>query len=213
MGYIGQSRSENSSNAIENFELPLSMINKGVLSDFEDELTYGSDGYEIDSKVFNLPLSIWKFGANKVGYSSWHHTGKYFNRTYHYDLYMVAEYLTEHYDTIRNDYKDYKAELKKEKEKALSHVELGYIEYQVWSGSRRHPKIVDYSSAWGYIKSTSKKDWLIDGYDRFDISANKVVKCKVTSDLKEFKKYMEKQGVKIDLRRFKKYLRGEGFKI
>lgn len=61
-GYIGRRRSNNSLRAIEHFEMPLSMINKDVLIDLKEEL---KSGYyeEVDDKIFDLSVSIWKYAA------------------------------------------------------------------------------------------------------------------------------------------------------
>lgn len=212
MGYIRQSRSVNSMNAIEDYEVPMSMISKSLIDDLKTEEDVSS--YDIDDKVFDLPVNIWKFGADKTGASSWHHTGKYFNCTLHYNLYEVAEYLTTEYNGIRRQFKAYRDSLKQDKEESLKSLKLGYIAYAVWGGSRRHPRIVDHESTYGYIDDSGKKDWLINQRgERFDIHANKVEELIEDSDLKSFKRAVEKKGLKVDLRRFKKFLRDKGLNV
>lgn len=208
MGYIKQSRSVNSKNAIDNYEVPLNLFTEELLQDFqlESDIEY----YDIDSKVFKLPLSVWKFTATAYGASSWHHTGKYFNCTNHYDLYSIAEYLTSEYDTILKRYKAYRTKVKRDKVESLKKLKLGYITYLIWGGTRRHPKVVGRDTAYGYIDDKGRKDWLVstDG-SRFDIHANKVESLIESDDLYDFKKKVESSGCKIDLRHFKKFLRGQ----
>lgn len=211
MGYIRQSRSVNSMEAIESYEVPVSMINKSLLNDLQNE---DLSCYDIDDKVFKLSVSLWKFVAINHGASSWHHTGKYFSHTDHYDLYAIAEYITSEYNNVLKSYKQHCDDLKREKSKSVKTLRLGYIRYQVWGGSRKHPKIIDRQSTYGYINDSGKKDWLInpDG-NRFDIYANKVEELIEDDDLKSFKRKVEKKGLKLDLRHFKKFLRENDFKI
>lgn len=208
-GYIGRRRSNNSLRAIEHFEMPLSMINKDVLIDLKEEL---KSGYyeEVDDKIFDLSVSIWKYAAQELGSSSWHHTGKYFNQTDHYDLTSVAEYLTEHIETIKDDYRAKKAKEKQEKESKKKVLEVGYIKYQEWGGSFRRPKLIGEEIAVGYIDRSGKKDWLVAYNAKFDINANKVICYETFDNLKDLK---AKCPEKIDLRKFKKYLRNEGFSV
>lgn len=209
MGYIGSKRSENSLNAIEDFEIPLSMLNKSKIEEFKDSLEdYGVD--DIDIKVFSLNVSIWKYAAGIVGASSWHHTGKFYNQTNHYSLYKIANYLTENIEDIKDFYSVF---LKKQNEDNLKEnekIEVGYIEYAIWGGTCSHPKIVGYDSTLGYVDRKGKTDWLvsIDG-KKHDIYSNKVKTLIVSDDLKEFKKKVPE---KIDLRTFKKFLRNKGLK-
>lgn len=212
MGYIGSKRSENSLKAIEDFEIPLSMLNKSMIEEFKDSLeNIDIDIDDIDKRVFSLNVSLWKYAANSVGASSWHHTGKFYNQTDHYNLYSIAIYLTENIENIQEVYKQF---LQNEKEKKLEKnkkIEVGYIVYAIWGGTRSHPKIVGYESTWGYVDRTGKKDWLIavDGR-KYDIYASKVDQLIISDDLKDFK---NKVPEKIDLRKFKKFLRNKGFKL
>ena len=210
MGYIGSKRSENSLKAIEDFEIPLSMLNKAMVNEFKDSLeNYGFD--DIDNRVFSLNISIWKYAAGIVGASSWHHTGKFYNQTNHYSLYKIANYLTENIEDIKDFYSDFLKKQNEDKLKENEKIEVGYIVYAIWGGTRSHPKIVDYESAFGYVDRKGKKDWLvsIDG-KKHDIYSNKVETLIVSDDLKDFKKKVPE---KIDLRKFKKFLRMNGLKM
>ena len=89
-GYIGSSRSVRSYNAIEDFEVPLSMFKKELIEQFL--ATYKKwnevNDYKLDDIIVindihpdditflkQISISEWKFIANTCGASSWNHTG------------------------------------------------------------------------------------------------------------------------------------------
>lgn len=150
-GYDGYSRSIRSTEAIESFEVPLSMINKELINTFLDE--YESDFTE-DNFIFLKKLSVskWKYIAKCKAYpSSWHHTSSYFNKTNHYSLYLVAEKILEYKDSIDEEYSYY---IKGDNNKTT--FEYGVINVEVWGGTKKHPRIIGYEEVAGIIIG----DWL-----------------------------------------------------
>lgn len=177
-GYDGYSRSIRSAEAIESFEVPLSMINKELINTFLDE--YESDFTEDNFNFLKkLSVSKWKYIAKCKTYpSSWHHTGSYFNKTDHYSLSTVAEKILEYKDSIDEEYSYY---IKGENNKIT--FKYGVINVEVWGGTRKHPRIVGYDEVSGIIIG----DWLyfknnhsIKGStSKYKTTANKVKWIKV----------------------------------
>lgn len=78
-GYVGNSRSVRSEEAIMNNEVPMNMINMDKLGQVANEIEIP----EVMEKVKLLTLAKFK---TWISPSSWHHTGSYFNETNHYNL-------------------------------------------------------------------------------------------------------------------------------
>ncbi|EDN8351805.1 hypothetical protein GT375_14145 [Listeria monocytogenes] len=165
MGYIGTRRSERSQDAIEDYEVPLNHFNKGLIQAFIDE------NEEYDT-LRTKTVRLWKFVATRVGATSWHHTGTYFNETDHYSLEKVADEL------LRNGIdweKEYKTCVKQEQEIATSEpIFLSVIKVQIWGGSKKHPKLIGHEVVMG----VKKKGWLYAvsnaTQSKYKLSANKV---------------------------------------
>lgn len=178
-GYDGYSRSIRSAEAIESFEVPLSMINKELINIFLDE--YESD-FKHDDLDFLKKLSIskWKYIAKKTYPSSWHHTSSYFNKTDHYSLYLIAEKILENKHSIDEEYAYYKNVNLKDNKITYKY---GVINVEVWGGTRKHPRIVGYDEVAGIIIG----DWLYFknnhsvkfSTSKYKITANKVKWIKV----------------------------------
>src|SRR5699024_12433704 len=141
-GYVGFSRSVRSKAAIEDFEMPLSLINKETIRDFLKE-------YQEEFKqelVFLEKLSVekWKYIAKEhTSPASWHHTSSYFNKTDHYDLYDIANNIIQmknEIDTLFNNYKN--------KDNAYKY---GVMKVQVWGGSRKRPKLEGHEVVSGLV--------------------------------------------------------------
>lgn len=172
-GYVGASRSVRSQEAVDFYEVPMSMINKSLIEDFLDEQEdFSSDDFSFLSK---LSVAKWKYIANeRVSASSWHHTSSYFNETYHYSLYAIAEKMLEIKDTLDSDYKAYCESKKKD----IPNIKYGVIKVQVWGGSRKRPRLEGYEEVAGIVVG----DWLfyknnhsINGYlGKYKTTANKV---------------------------------------
>ena len=113
-GYIENKRSLRSQQAIENYEVPLSMFTKKLINECLDN--YKSDkeyfeeyGFLTDEEIESLKkvtLNRWKEVAKAVGATNWHHTSLYFNKTNHYDILKLA------FDVLKLG--DKKIEVKKE---------------------------------------------------------------------------------------------------
>jgi hypothetical protein len=164
MGYIKHSRSERSQEAIENYEVPLTMFKRDIINDFIDD----NSNFE---QLRNLPLTLWKYAANIVGASSWHHTSSFYNETNHYSLYDVAEYLLDaNIDSIKAEIKKNNAIKKGTLNKAIQC--FGVAKVQVWGGTRKHPCVISIDTVAGTIKG----DWLIERCGkRYKLSANKTI--------------------------------------
>ncbi|WP_270996138.1 hypothetical protein [Listeria seeligeri] len=167
MGYIGTKRSVNSQFAIEDYEVPLNHFNKDLIQAFINE----NEEYE---SLRTATVKLWKYVAERIGSTSWHHTGSYYNETNHYSLSTVAEQLLENKAEWEEKYKVY---LESESEKESSTTEnifLSVINVQIWGGTKKHPKIVGYEMVMGVIKG----DWLHAvsqaEQNKYKLSANKV---------------------------------------
>jgi len=141
-GYEGYSRSVRSQTAIDDYEMPLSMFKKSVIEDFI-----------LDNPDFeglkNVSVSLWKFSAKQNGSSSWHHTGKFFNETDHYDMYEAANNLSKNLEQIKAEYKSFRANVNKEKQQLKSSATYCVLEEQIWGGTRKHPHITGYEKVAG----------------------------------------------------------------
>lgn len=172
-GYVGANRSVRSQEAIDSYEVPFSMINKSLIENFLDEQEdFTSDDLSFLNKT---TVAKWKYVASeKMSASSWHHTSSYFNETYHYSLYSIAELLLKIKDTLDDDYKAYR----ESKKKNMSDVKYGFIKVQVWGGSRKRPKLEGHEEVVGIVVG----DWLYYKYNhsingsigRYKTIANKV---------------------------------------
>src|SRR5690554_4486943 len=139
-GYVGHSRSVRSYNAIEGYEVPLTMIKRDLVDEFLED---NKEEFKNDLEFLkSVSVAKWKYVAKTMPATSWHHTSKHFNKTNHYDLLEVAEEIIERKQTLDKDYKEYM----EEKKKNNSDVEYGVIKVQIWGGTRRYPKVVGYDT-------------------------------------------------------------------
>lgn len=128
-GYNGYSMSNNAVTAYHNNEMPYSVWTK------EDILNVlRREGYEhmADAKKLNVKEMKRLF----LYRSSWHHTGKMYNRT---DFYSVSVNVSP--DQIANVIANRRKEEKPKPVKA-------FAEWIDWEGTRKHPKAVKRS---GYV--------------------------------------------------------------
>lgn len=173
-GYVGSSRSIRSNQAIDNYEVPLNMINKSLVKNFLKENNGNFTNEELEY-LQHLSIAKWKYTATQKTHStSWHHTSSYFNKTNHYDLADIADTILEIKDTLDNDYKEYLSTLKKEKEETKQNFKYGVIHVQVWGGTAKRPKLIGYDDVAGIIID----NWFFykDGHSisKYSTSANKV---------------------------------------
>lgn len=184
-GYIGAKRSVRSQQAINSFEVPISMINKTLIKCFLDKY---EDNFSKDDLTFLRKVSVekWKFVAKRITTaSSWHHTSSYFNKTRHYDLNSIAGILINIKDELDEKYKLYQWSQKEEN----YDIKYGVIKVQVWGGSRNRPKLKGYEEVAGMIVG----DWL---YYKCDHSTDGSIKKYKTSAnkvewLKEYDSYID----------------------
>ncbi len=148
-GYHGFSRSNRSKEAIENFEVPKSLITKDLINDFLE-----SGDYTVKEKniLKNFSAAKWKHAAEMVEPSSWHHTSSHYNETNHYDLLDIAFKILENPEAIEQSYQ----RAKKVSEKDQDNIKYGVINVEIWGGTRKHPTIVDHHTVAGIIK----ENWL-----------------------------------------------------
>ena len=203
-GYVGYQRSVRSQMAIESFEMPLSMIKKDVIQEFIRQ----NEEYESLKKV---PVIIWKYVAKMIGSDSWHHTSSYYNKTDHYSLFSIADYLLEHdIDEIKDSYQAEKEEKQAEKNQELNDIKLAVATVQQWGGSRRHPHLMGTQQVLG----VKKGDWLYtisdSDQDKYNLYARKVESFD-TFKLNDYqsklvKKYPGFKSMKRQINRMVKYL-------
>ena len=154
-GYIGFSRSVNSKLAIEDYEMPISQISKDRICDFlvDFENEYSED----DIKMLDTTsVALWRYvAAEKVRPFSWHHTSKFYNKTNHYSLLTIADYLLENIDTILEDYKRFRNANKPSKED----LDKRQIKKQIKIDQEEKAKLFKYQSQYkslsGFLRSKS----------------------------------------------------------
>lgn len=91
-----------------------------------------------------LPVYIWK----EQQPTSWHHTGRYFNKTDHYDLAAYAFEFLDDKKTVRNQIQKHRQKLRKKKKEQQTYT------HNIWGGTRKHPKIVGEEIGYGIIKDS-----------------------------------------------------------
>lgn len=164
-GYIGNSRSVRSQQAIDSYEIPLSLINKDIIGSFINDNF--EDRKERDF-LYKVPVGLWKFSAIEKGASSWHHTSSFYNKTNHFNLFDIADFL------LTTDFRALERKYKDSKRKIPIDLKYGVLEFDIWGGTRRHPVIIGQEEVAGIIKG----DWLHTSYEKHKINARKTVWCK-----------------------------------
>lgn len=169
-GYDSFSRSIRSRAAIEDFRIPLNHFNRSTLDEFIQSLDYGDDDLQFLRK---LSISQWKYLAKYVGSNEWHHTSSHFNKTIHYDLYRIADFIISNRDRCMNLLKS--QESKEINKSGTVDLDFGKITVQVWEGSRKHPKLTGHDTRIGVVKGT-RLYYTDDIFNKcyYRINANKV---------------------------------------
>lgn len=175
-GYIGSSRSVRSQEAITNYEVPMTMINKNLIKEFlfNNKILFSVDELEFLEKV---SVAKWKYVAKiRVGATSWHHVGKFFNKVDHYNLLEVAQKIIDDRDNLDDEYKKYKEKMKINKADEKKDFSYAVIKVQVWGGSRKHPKLLGYEEVAGIVIGEWFYYLFSNGNDvgRYKINGNKV---------------------------------------
>ena len=138
-GYYGYSMSNNAVDAYLGGEKPLSKWTKaGILSaardcvlDANDE---GESFDEIISALSALPLAVLR--ERLLVRSSWHHTSKLYNQT---DFYMVDDNVCA--ELTKRDIQEWASEYaERRQQQAAPQARRVMAEWDVWEGSRRHPR-------------------------------------------------------------------------
>lgn len=141
-GYVGCKMSERAKEAYDNGERPMSKWNKW---DILNELEYDLDDDTI-AKLSKYSTQTLKNVC--LEWTSWHHTGSYANETDFYavmdgknaDLIQVFSDLDEEEKVL----KEFRKRQKEEKRLLESTEEKCYFRFGVWSGTKKHPKLVYY---------------------------------------------------------------------
>lgn len=145
MGYIGNKMSERAYEAYESGEMPLSKWSKVAI--INTILNYRDDfKYDELKKYSKDVLKVF------LTYSSWHHTGTYFNETnfYSLDLDFIELSKIEIIQVLEKKKKDLEKEKEEKKILKLQKCKFKYIE---WAGTRKHPKAIEKES-YGIIKGS-----------------------------------------------------------
>lgn len=152
-GYCGYSMSNNAVSAYRCGEKPLSKWLKADLIDSIEDVIEN----KADISKFKK-LTVKQLKEYFLYESSWHHTSKMYNETSFYsidedniDRFLAGELV------ITN-----------EKVKVSEQKEMIEIEYPVWGGTKKHPKIVGYETMTGEIKG----DWCVSDTGRKKLSGN-----------------------------------------
>lgn len=139
-GYNGYSMSNNAVSAYENGEKPFSKWKKTEIIEAierameEGELSLGCSL----NKLKKMPTKCLKLLC--LHCSSWHHTGKYYNRTVFYSLDLkVFEELT---DKMIDEYIAVH-ESRKAAAQVVPKEERWKCAFLEWSGTRKHPKAIE----------------------------------------------------------------------
>lgn len=133
-GYIGQKRSIHSQKAMDQLEVPQNQITRTTINQAIEIITQNKQEQQFLAKI---PISYWKSQPA----TSWHHTGKYFQKTDHYNLIKIGQYF------LNSDHNKLLAKINYIKAKKLvqkyqpSKLEYVIYAHNIWAGTRNHPYI------------------------------------------------------------------------
>lgn len=141
-GYIGQKMSKRALEAYESGEKPLSKWTKTAI--LEAVENYGASA-ELMALLRKTPLAILRIALLRR--SSWHHTGKFYNRTVFReidtDILDNEQELKQELMRLVNYYKADK------QEKNAPQVEYVKASIQVWGGTKKHPRVIGKAYEYG----------------------------------------------------------------
>lgn len=150
MGYIGNRMSERAKEAYDQGEMPLSKWTKDViLANLNDA--------KIDVTTVRK-YSVQTLRDYFLYYSSWHHTGKYFNETVFYGINIPESIDFERLDQLEKANKEQRAHSRQTRKGAKPEIAL--ITYGEWVGTRMHPKLKNHTA---YAIITGNVAHLADG--------------------------------------------------
>ena len=164
-GYVGHSMSRKAARAYEDGEMPKSKWTKFVLID----RVWRQDPFWSADLLSSCLLETLR--ARFLRRSSWHHTGKYFNETYFYEL--DADVIGGHdVESLLAADAEMRANRRRAPENSGPEPVKGRIRFESWEGSRRHGRFVEHElpclilGNWAYTECGKKK---LDGTHVLDI--------------------------------------------
>ena len=159
-GYIGWQRSVRSEHAVEKYEVPLSWIKKDIIN---QAITVAQQRYSLSDKqvsaLKSVPVYVWK----EQKPTSWHHTGKFFEKTYHYNLVEEAHLFATNPELISETINSHKRKLAKQKKQSKNNgrVTLYRFSKQIWNGDRRNRTITGYDDGIGITIGRSNRLYVV----------------------------------------------------
>jgi len=184
-GYIGYSRSVRSQRAVNDYEVPMSMISRSFIDEFLD--TYEDDFTPEElNQLRKTSVTKWKYAAKeRVSSSSWHHTSKFFNKTDHYSLSGIAEVILSLGESLDAEYKAYQ-ESKRTDPERLKRKIAAQREKEEIEARKEKTALFKYQSKYKTLSGFMRAD--------IDIEVLKVKKAAVISAKREeLRKMWEKQ--------------------
>lgn len=174
-GYISYKRSVRSRDAIKDYIVPLSHINKSLINRFINHEDFSLEEKNILNEA---TVEKWKYIAKNIGTTEWHHTSSFYNETKHYDLIEIAQAILE--KTLDKEFEKHKT-----KENRNKNFEYGVIKVNIWGGTKSHPKVVGHDDRFGIVIG----NWLFYKKNTKDLDS-KISKYKIDSNnVVELKKY------------------------
>lgn len=134
MGYINQSMSERAALAYQHGLKPLS---KWTKTDIIDNVVESGAWSEAELKKYPKKVLADMF----LEYQEWHHTSKMFNQTAFFGI-NLNEAESHDVEALDQLLADYKAEATENHKNEVT-IEKGFIRFEEWEGSRRHPHLVE----------------------------------------------------------------------
>lgn len=164
MGYINQSMSERAALAYQHGLKPLS---KWTKTDIIDNVVESGVWTEDELKKYPKKVLADMF----LEYQEWHHTSKMFNQTAFFGINLNAA-ETHDVEALDQLLADYKAEATENHKNEVT-IEKGFIRFEEWEGSRRHPHLVEKGAYALIIGSTA---YMKDG--RKDLNGSHILSVK-----------------------------------
>ena len=153
-GYHGMSRSVRSHEAIQDFEMPLSLIDRSSVDDYIKKSHGLFTDVEIDM-LREAPVSVWKYVAKMTTPTSWHHTGSKFAETNHYSLDTVADEIIDKGLAMIRRWMEADKELKaRKKQHEMDGMKFGIVTTNIWGGTKRYPRVIGTETSAGVIVGT-----------------------------------------------------------
>lgn len=166
MGYINESMSERAAQAYEAGYKPLSKWTKFEI--IKNIIEFGVWS-EAELKKYPKHVLVEMF----LEYQGWHHTSKMYNQTIFYGINIDAAEKHD-VDALDELLADYKEEAKESHKNANPiTIEKGFIRFETWEGTRRHPHLVENEAYALIIGSTA---YTADG--RKDLNGSHILSVK-----------------------------------